>query len=56
MTMTRLMADFLIRMETQQDRAANDNRFGDSDFIIRNFATTELTGALATLTRDEGVP
>ena len=52
----RLTADFLMCIGQLQSRAANDNRYGDRGFIVRNLATTELTYTLAMFRRDDGVP
>ena len=52
----RLTGDFLIRMEQLQGLAADDNRFGDSDFVVRNVVTAELTYTLAMFTREDSAP
>jgi len=52
----RLKADFLTRIAQLQHLAANDNRFGDEEFVIRNLASAELTYTLALFKRNDGAP
>ncbi len=57
MTTMRLEGEFLIRTGPMYGVPANDNLFGEADFVAGNLATTGLTAMLAaTITIDEGVP
>lgn len=50
----RLKADFLVHIEQLKQRAANDNRIGDQELILRNLASLVLNVTIAMITRDEG--
>lgn len=52
----RERADFLMLIERLPRIAANENRCGDTSFIVRNSVTSELTYTLAQFARNDGAP